>query len=191
MIKEDIQKVYDTVDWRFLKQMLEELHFPSKFTRWVVECVSTVNYSIVINGEPTKSFDAARGLRKFGNFTDASGLQANMSKSAIYFGGVFRDSTCYKKAENGRMETINIQDHCIGASWVAKKLSYAGRVQLVKTVLFGVQSYWVEIFIIPAKVMKAIQAYCRNYIWSGANEITRKAFGILEQNVCAKVRWMT
>lgn len=56
MIKIDIQKVYDTVDWRFLKQMLTELKFPQKFINWVMECVTIVNYSIMINGEPTPPF---------------------------------------------------------------------------------------------------------------------------------------
>ncbi|XP_019244482.1 PREDICTED: uncharacterized protein LOC109224354 [Nicotiana attenuata] len=51
MIKVDIQKAYDTVDWRFLEQMLTELNFPKKFIRWVMECITTVNYSVVINGE--------------------------------------------------------------------------------------------------------------------------------------------
>jgi len=61
------------------------------------------------------------------------------------------------------------------SSWTAKKLSYAGRVQLVRTVIFGVQAYWAQIFVLPAKVMKIIQAYCRSYIWSGANVITKRA----------------
>lgn len=60
------------------------------------------------------------------------------------------------------------------SSWTTKKLSYAGRVQLVKSVLFGIQSYWAQLFIIPAKVMKVIEGYCRSFIWSGTNKITRK-----------------
>lgn len=41
MIKEDIQKAYDTVDWRFLHQVMEGLGFPQKFLKWVMECVMT------------------------------------------------------------------------------------------------------------------------------------------------------
>ena len=46
------------------------------------------------------------------------------------------------------MERIN--------SWTAKKLCYAGGTQLVQTVLFGVQSYWAQLFIFPAKIIKLI-----------------------------------
>nr|XP_009770603.1 PREDICTED: uncharacterized protein LOC104221275 [Nicotiana sylvestris] len=60
------------------------------------------------------------------------------------------------------------------SSWTTRKLSYAGRVQLVQTVIFGIQSYWSQIFIIPAKVMSLIESYCRSYIWAGANTITKR-----------------
>ncbi|XP_075078414.1 uncharacterized protein LOC142164326 [Nicotiana tabacum] len=60
LIKVDIQKTYDINDWRYLHQVLECLGFPLQFTNWIIECVSTVNYTILINGETTKTFDAAR-----------------------------------------------------------------------------------------------------------------------------------
>lgn len=63
LIKVDIQKAYDTMDLRYVQQMLEGLGFLDKFTKWILECVTTVNYTILFNGETTKPFDAARGLR--------------------------------------------------------------------------------------------------------------------------------
>ncbi|XP_059281002.1 secreted RxLR effector protein 78-like [Lycium ferocissimum] len=64
MIKIDLQEAYDSIEWVYLKQVMEELGFPTKYTTWVLECVSTVSYSIIINGEPTLPFEAARGLRQ-------------------------------------------------------------------------------------------------------------------------------
>lgn len=58
------------------------------------------------------------------------------------------------------------------------------RVQLVQTVLFGVQAYWAQLFVLPAKVLKTIDAYCRSYIWSGCNTISKKALASWER-VCA------
>lgn len=44
--------------------MLFELGFPIKFVRWVMECVQTVSYSLLINGAPTPPFKAGKGLRQ-------------------------------------------------------------------------------------------------------------------------------
>ena len=71
-------------------------------------------------------------------------------------------------------------------SWTAKKLSYAGRAQLIKTVLFGVQSYWAQLFIIPAKIIKVIEGICRSYLWSGVGEVTKKALIAWEKVCCPK-----
>ncbi|XP_059285182.1 uncharacterized protein LOC132038545 [Lycium ferocissimum] len=39
-------------------------HFPEKFIAWLMECIQTVHYSIIVNGEPTPPFNAAKGLRQ-------------------------------------------------------------------------------------------------------------------------------
>lgn len=40
--------------------------------------------------------------------------------------------------------------------WTTKKLFYAWKIQLVRSVIFGVQAYCAQIFVILAKMMKAI-----------------------------------
>uniref|UniRef100_A0A1U7VD07 Uncharacterized protein LOC104212194 n=1 Tax=Nicotiana sylvestris TaxID=4096 RepID=A0A1U7VD07_NICSY len=60
MIKIDLHKVHDSVEWPYMKQVMEELRFPQLFTSWVMECIQTVDYSIVVNAEPTKPFNAAK-----------------------------------------------------------------------------------------------------------------------------------
>lgn len=64
MLKIDLQKAYDSIEWVYLQRVMEELGFPMKFMAWIMECVKTVNYSIVVNGEFTEPFDAAKGLRQ-------------------------------------------------------------------------------------------------------------------------------
>lgn len=36
MIKLDLQKAYDSVEWSFMKQVMEELGFPKLFIGWVM-----------------------------------------------------------------------------------------------------------------------------------------------------------
>ncbi|KAL2922482.1 LINE-1 reverse transcriptase-like protein [Bienertia sinuspersici] len=64
MIKLDLRKAYDTVDWNFIEEMLQELNFPKAFTEWVIECISTPSFSLVLNGSSYGHFKSYRGLRQ-------------------------------------------------------------------------------------------------------------------------------
>lgn len=52
-------------------------------------------------------------------------------------------------------------------SWTSKFLSYAGRVQLIKTILFSTQIFWSQVFILPKKVIQVAESLCKNFLWSG------------------------
>ena len=42
-------------------------------------------------------------------------------------------------------------------SWLSKNLSYADRLQLLSSALYSLQVYWMGIFILPKKIIKAIE----------------------------------
>ena len=48
-----------------------------------------------------------------------------------------------------------------------RKLSYAGRAVLIRSVLSTLHCYWARIFVIPKTVIKQIEAICRRFLWSG------------------------
>ncbi|KAK9675972.1 hypothetical protein RND81_11G045100 [Saponaria officinalis] len=52
----------------------------------------------------------------------------------------------------------------------AKKLSYAGRVVLISSVLSHLHNYWARIFILPKTVLNKIEAVCRAYLWQGSGK---------------------
>ncbi|XP_059306490.1 uncharacterized protein LOC132057927 [Lycium ferocissimum] len=139
----------------------------------------------------------------------ASGLQANLDKSSVYFGGVQDPEQVLIKQHLGFnigelpfkylgtplstkklifVQWIPLIEKIVAkiTSWTAKKLSYAGRTQLVQSVLFGVQAYWSQIFVLPVNVLKAIDGYCKSYIWSGTNTITKKAL-VAWERVCLPI----
>lgn len=64
MIKVDMQKAYDSLEWPYLEQILYVANFSYLFIEWIMTCVRSVSYSIIINGQPSTPFQAKKGLRQ-------------------------------------------------------------------------------------------------------------------------------
>ena len=60
-------------------------------------------------------------------------------------------------------------------SWKSRYLSYAGRLVLVKAILFSIQVFWATHFFLPNKVLKEIDTKLRNFFWSGGEANLNKA----------------
>ncbi|XP_075079647.1 uncharacterized protein LOC142164816 [Nicotiana tabacum] len=215
-----MKKVYDSVEWCFLEQILDQLCFPQEFITWIMKCVTTVSYSILINGNPMKPFPVKKGLRQgdpmspflfvlvmeyftrmlkglkgnksfkfypkcakiniiqlsfaddlllfckgdmesvkalyasFQIFSKVFGLEANVEKRSIYFGGV-----------NQTMQ-LDILHH----------LGFLkGRLQLIKSVLFSIQTFWSQIFTLPRKLIQMIESVCKRFLWTGGVDVSHRA----------------
>ncbi|KAL0396454.1 UNVERIFIED_CONTAM: hypothetical protein Scaly_0093800 [Sesamum calycinum] len=54
------------------------------------------------------------------------------------------------------------------AGWNHLNLTYAGRAQLIKSVLSSLHSYWASVFILPKGVIKILEAKMRKFLWQGS-----------------------
>ncbi|KAL0316613.1 UNVERIFIED_CONTAM: hypothetical protein Sradi_5539500 [Sesamum radiatum] len=53
------------------------------------------------------------------------------------------------------------------AGWNHQNLSYAGRVQLIKSVLSTLHTYWASVFILPKGIIKILESKMRKFLWQG------------------------
>ena len=63
-MKLDISKAYDRVECVFLEKILIKMGFPCTWVALIMERITTVSYSILVNGEPKGMIVPSRGLRQ-------------------------------------------------------------------------------------------------------------------------------
>lgn len=124
-------------------------------------------------------------------FSEASGLQINASKSQIFMAGVDLQS---KKEivdmfgfQLGALpvkylglplaaKKLNIQDYSplidqvssFIKRWSNSNLSMAGKIELARSVLQGVECYWIQTLPLPVTIIDRINALIRRFVWGSS-----------------------
>ncbi|XP_042962753.1 uncharacterized protein LOC122297032 [Carya illinoinensis] len=85
LIKVDIAKAYDSLDWDFLLHVMTSFGFSTRFCELIRQCILTPWFSVVMNGLAKGFFPSGRGLRQvvFANGCRAS-MQAISDVFALY-----------------------------------------------------------------------------------------------------------
>ncbi|KAJ6897578.1 hypothetical protein NC652_024398 [Populus alba x Populus x berolinensis] len=98
------------------------------------------------------------------SFSRISGLAINHNKSSVFLSGV----------EMGlRNEIINCLGFNMGTlpikNWTTASLTYAGRLQLIKSTLFSIQVYWSSMFLLPCHIIRKIESILAAFLWKGTS----------------------
>ncbi|GJX49213.1 kinase-like domain, beta-lactamase/transpeptidase-like protein [Tanacetum coccineum] len=64
VFKVDFEKAYDSINWRFLDDIMKRMGFGSKWCNWVLNCLKSASTSILVNGSPTEEFGLECGVRQ-------------------------------------------------------------------------------------------------------------------------------
>ncbi|XP_074298723.1 uncharacterized protein LOC141629648 [Silene latifolia] len=128
-------------------------------------------------------------LETLNDFSNWSGLSANTNKTDIYFGGVTDDIKHQILLHTGFSEGtfpfryLGIPLHSSRNSfdnygalinkiqtqlhhWTTNFFSYAGRAQLLHSVIFCLTYFWCATVLLPKNVVKLINKLCKNFFWN-------------------------
>lgn len=64
MIKLNMMKVYEKLKWSFIEKALKAWGFSREFRFLIFNCISSVEYKVLINGNKAGKFKPKRGLRQ-------------------------------------------------------------------------------------------------------------------------------
>jgi len=63
-LKLDMTKAYDRVEWIWLEKIMQKLGFDDRWCALIMKCVTTVSYSVKINGKPKGHIVPSRGIKQ-------------------------------------------------------------------------------------------------------------------------------
>ncbi|GJU26824.1 RNA-directed DNA polymerase, eukaryota, reverse transcriptase zinc-binding domain protein [Tanacetum coccineum] len=136
--------------------------------------------------------------RSMEEFSSVLGLNPNIRKSTIFFGNVkgtekqeILDLLPFKC---GRLPVrylrVPLLDKRLGVKdckvlidkveskikcWRNKTLSYAGRIQLVASVLSSMQNYWASVYLLPSAVVKDLDKLFKKFLWNSGDSAQGKS----------------
>ena len=132
-------------------------------------------------------------------FQSCVGLKTNFHKSQMVFGGAslqlqqqcrgivgLKESSFPLKylgvpivsSRLTKVECTELVDKMTARihTWATRNISYAGRLVLINTVLFGIFNYWASIFLLPQEVIDRLTKVSRNFLWFGSEEFKHPPF---------------
>ncbi|MCI42480.1 RNA-directed DNA polymerase (Reverse transcriptase), partial [Trifolium medium] len=64
-LKLDISKAYDRIDWDYLRGFMIKMGFCTQWVSWIMMCVESVDYNVIVNDRLVGPITPGRGLRQW------------------------------------------------------------------------------------------------------------------------------
>lgn len=137
-------------------------------------------------------------LRVFEEFEKLSGLKISVEKSTLYMAGISLENQ-NAILENFPFAAGQLPVRYLGlplltkkmtvadymplmekvrtkmCNWNGRFLSYAGRLQLIKSVTMSLTNFWLSAFRLPTQCLRGIEKLCAAFLWSGPDLNPKKS----------------
>ncbi|OMO73242.1 reverse transcriptase [Corchorus capsularis] len=64
MLKIDLEKAYDRLEWSFIRETLVFFNFPVHLIKLIMSCICSANLAVLVNGGKSEEFTPSRGIRQ-------------------------------------------------------------------------------------------------------------------------------
>ena len=125
---------------------------------------------LVINPAKSSIFMAGRISQEFKDEAHRLGIPTD-SLPVRYLGLPLTTKTMTKADYEPLIDQIRTRM----VYWSSRCLSYAGRLQLVKTVIGSITNFWCSVFRLPKTCLNTIEGMCAAFLWSGSPNTHTKA----------------
>lgn len=184
----------------YLSRSLKQLHWDPEFSfhpKWREGLITHLCFAddLVIFSK-ADSASLRKIMERLKAFGDSSGLMANFHKSEFFVAGVqdytdlqsitgfslgtmpfhylgipiagYRLQVChYSPCISRLLQKINL--------WKTSSLSYAGRLELIKSVFQGIYCFWLNALPVPYFVLDQINRICMHFLWGKSDQGNRRA----------------
>ncbi|XP_039004676.1 uncharacterized protein LOC120131861 [Hibiscus syriacus] len=196
-LKIDIHKAFDSLHWGFVLAVLNAIDLPPTFIKWVEACFTGARYSISFNGSLIGYFKGAKGLRQ-GDPISPLLFVLSMNKCEFYTAGIsprqieeikriigFNQGYLPVRYLGFPLVSRKLSDKDFVAlinnirerlhQWPQRHLSYAGRLELIKTILLSITNFWCRQLILPQSILHTIEQLCSRFFWKGSDKASSGA----------------
>ncbi|CAA7056641.1 unnamed protein product [Microthlaspi erraticum] len=115
-------------------------------------------------------------LEVLSTFKSASGLALSSGKTFLFLDGNDSVFTANMAARFGLAHgSLPVRVRSRISSWTVRPLSFAGRLQLIQSVLFSMVHFWAAVFPLPMSCIDCLEKMCKAFLWSGAPNSAKNA----------------